>query len=153
MRDEKGLTLIELIVTLTIISFLLGGIYVILGGTFKVWLQGSEKMDIQQNARIAINTLETEIRRADRVNVNSSSTSLNLTINGRLTRYYLSGTQLLRNVSGEGNNPVAYNIKQLKFTYYPTVNSCSLVEIYMELESQGYVYKIASKVNVRAADF
>lgn len=153
MRDEKGLTLIELIVTILIISLLLGGIYGILGGTFKVWLQGSEKMDVQQNARIAMNTLETEIRRADRVNVNSSSTSLNLTINGQLTRYHLSGTQLLRTVSGEGNNPVAYNIKQLRFTYYPSVSSCSLVEIYMEFESQGHVYNITSKVNVRAANF
>jgi len=153
MRDEKGLTLIELIVTMLIISLLLGSIYGILEGTLKLWLHGSELLDIQQNARVAVNTLETEIRRADRVNSNSSSTSLNLTINGQLTRYYLSGTQLLRSVSGEGNNPVAYNIKHLIFTYYPSVSSCSLVEIYMEFESQGHVYKINSKVNVRAADF
>lgn len=153
MRNEKGLTLIELIITMLIISLLLGSIYGILEGALKVWLQGSERIDIQQNARIAINTLETEIRRADRVNLNSGATTLNLTINGQLIRYYLSGTQLLRSVSGEGNNPVAYNINQLKFTYYPNISSCSLVEIYMEFESQGYVYEITSKINVRAADF
>ena len=153
MKNEKGLTLIELIITLLIVSLLLGSIYGILQGTLRVWLHGSEKMDIQQNARIAMNTLESEIKRADRVNVNSTSTSLNLTIDGQLVRYHLSGTQLLRATGGGGNNPVAYNLKQLQFTYYPSVNSCSLVKIYMEFESRGYKYSIISKVNVRAADF
>ena len=153
MRNEKGLTLIELIITLLIVSLLLGSIYGILQGTLRVWLHGSEKIDIQQNARIAMNTLESEIKRADRVNSNSTSTSLNLTIDGQLVRYHLSGTQLLRATSGGGNNPVAYNLKQLRFTYYPSINSCSLVEIYMEFESQGYKYSITSRINVRAADF
>ena len=153
MRNEKGLTLIELIVTLLIVSLLLGSIYGILQGTLRVWLHGSEKIDIQQNARIAMNTLESEIKRADRVNSSSTSTSLNLTIDGQLVRYHLSGTQLLRATSGGGNNPVAYNLKQLRFTYYPNVTSSSLVEIYMKFESQGYEYSITSRVNIRAADF
>ena len=153
MRNEKGLSLIELIITLLIVSLLLGSIYGILQGTFGVWLHGSEKMDLQQNARIAMNTLENEIKRADRVNSNSTSTSLNLTIDGQLVRYHLSGTQLLRATTGGGNNPVAYNLRQLSFTYYPSVSSCSLVLIYMVFESQGYEYSITSKINVRAAGF
>jgi len=153
MRNEKGLTLIELIITLLIVSLLLGSIYGILQGTLRVWFHGSEKMDIQQNARIAMSTLEREIKRADRVNSNSTGTSLNLTIDGQLIRYHLSGTQLLRATSGGGNNPVAYNLKELRFTYYPSTTSCSLVEIYMKFASQGYEYSITSKVNVRAAGF
>ena len=153
MRNEKGLTLIELVITLLIVSLLLVSIYGIMEGTLRVWIHGSERMDIQQNARVAMNTLETEIRRADRVNFNSTSTSLNLTINGQLVRYHLSDTQLLRAAGGEGNNPVAYNLNQLIFTYYPNLTSCSLVKIYMEFESQGIKYSITSKVNVRAADF
>ena len=153
MRNEKGLTLIELIVTLLIVSLLLGSIYGILQGTLRVWLHGSEKIDIQQNARIAMNTLESEIKRADRVNANSTATSLNLIIDGQLVRYHLSGTQLLRATSGGGNNPVAYNLKEIRFTYYPSVNSCSLVEIHMRFESQGYEYSTTSRVNVRAASF
>ncbi|KUO50577.1 MAG: hypothetical protein APF76_07980 [Desulfitibacter sp. BRH_c19] len=151
--DENGLTLIELIVTVTIISFLLAGIYGILGGTFKLWQQGSEKIDIQQNARIALNMLETDIRRADKVYSYSGPSSLYLSVNNQQIRYHLSGTQMLKAASGQGNNPVAYNLKELQYNYYPTVSSCTLVEVYMELESQGYVYELSSKINVRASDF
>ncbi len=151
--NEDGLTLVELIVTITIITFLLASIYGILGGTFKLWQQGSEKIDMQQNARIALNMLETDIKRADMVYSYSGPTSMYLNINNQQIRYHLSGTQLLKAASGQGNNPVAYNLKELHYNYYPTVSSCSIVEIFMEFESEGYVYELSSKINVRASNF
>lgn len=151
--NMKGLTLIELVVTATILSILLGGIYGILGGTLKLWQHGSEKIDIQQNARIALNMMEMDIRRASMVYNYSSANSMYINVDNQQLRYYLSGTQLLKAATGQGNNPVAYNVSKLQFTYHPRISYCSLVEVYMEFENEGYVYAISSKFNVRAQAF
>ncbi len=151
--NEKGLTLIEVISTMAIFSIILVGLYGLFGGALKHWDIGSSKIDVQQNARIALNMIEMDVRAADYVVSGSNATSLRLYVNNKETRYHLSGTQILKSVGGEGNNPVAYNISSLEFTYFPATSQCSLVEIYLQLDQGGNLYTYSSKINIRAAGY
>jgi prepilin-type N-terminal cleavage/methylation domain-containing protein len=69
LKEEKGLTLIELLVALTITGLLVGGLYRTLTGQQKTYVIQEEVVDMQQNVRAAINRLITEIRMAGFGNV------------------------------------------------------------------------------------
>jgi prepilin-type N-terminal cleavage/methylation domain-containing protein len=69
LKEEKGLTLIELLVALTITGLLVGGLYRTLTGQQKTYVIQEEVVDMQQNVRAAINRLMTEIRMAGFGNV------------------------------------------------------------------------------------
>ncbi len=150
--NEKGLTLIELVISITILVLVLGGAYGFLRGTFQYYQHGSEAMDAQQNARIALNMIERDIRRADYVMAGSGPTSIRLQVDGKDIRYYLSGRQILKAVSWEGHNPVAYNVNSLSFEYYPSVEGCSLVSLYLEIEYKSSVYGLSTSINTRLSN-
>jgi len=68
-RNDKGLTLIELLVVLVISSLLIAGLYRTFIGQQKTYTVQEQVVDMQQNARVAINRMMREIRMAGFGNV------------------------------------------------------------------------------------
>ncbi len=64
LKKNKGITLIELLVALVISSILVAGLYRTLIGQQKTFNVQDQVVDMQQNARAAINRMMTEIRMA-----------------------------------------------------------------------------------------
>jgi len=69
LRKNKGLTLIELLVALTISGILVGAIYRTFIGQQKTYTVQERVVDMQQNVRASINRMMTEIRMAGFGNV------------------------------------------------------------------------------------
>ncbi|MEW6621688.1 MAG: type II secretion system protein [Bacillota bacterium] len=149
-HDQKGLTLLEVIISVALIAVAFGTIHIALQGAIRIWEFSSNRIDLQQNARIAISMMDTDIKRSNQVLPTSSSDSLILLIDGRENKYYLKGRQILKSVDEQGNNPVAYNVNALKFAYYPSVDDCSLIKIDIELTYGDYSYPISTQVHIRS---
>jgi len=63
-HDKKGFTIVELLVSAAIFIVILLGIYLMYETNQTTFLKGEKKTNIQQNARIAMDQMETEIRMA-----------------------------------------------------------------------------------------
>lgn len=79
-KKEKGLTLIELLVALVISVLIISGLYRTFIGQQKTYTVQEQIVDMQQNARTAVNRMMSEIRMAGFGNV---SMVLPVTIGGR----------------------------------------------------------------------
>jgi len=71
LRACKGLTLIELLVAMAISAVLIAAIYRTFIGQYKTYTVQEQVVDMQQNARVAINRMMREIRMAGFGNVSS----------------------------------------------------------------------------------
>jgi len=166
--NEKGLTLVEVIITTAILLVVLTGVYGILGGTLKLWKYGSERIDAQQNARIAMQMMERDIKNAKRYSddtyifIKGDGSEIRFKLDNEngiqdTIKYYKSGNLLLRKINNGGANQVAYNIKKLEFNFYTDPDTLetnrSIVTIYLEVEYDDSVYPLSSKVYVRAVNF
>jgi type II secretory pathway pseudopilin PulG len=71
LREERGFTLPEALVTMMIMIVVLFALYSIFDMTIKIFSFGNDKVEATENARIGLETMEREIRAAypvDRVN-------------------------------------------------------------------------------------
>jgi type II secretory pathway pseudopilin PulG len=67
---EKGFTLIEIVIALTLFIIILGGVSAILFSGLDSWTRGEEQIDVVQNMRIGLDKMVREIREA--VDITSS---------------------------------------------------------------------------------
>ncbi len=63
-RNNVGFTLIEVLIALSIVSFVLGGIYAAYRGQLRTFNTQEQMVDMQQNIRVATYFLERELRMA-----------------------------------------------------------------------------------------
>jgi prepilin-type N-terminal cleavage/methylation domain-containing protein len=64
MRDERGFTLLEFLVTVSIFCIVLSSVYMVHETNKASYSRSEMRMDIQQNARVALATMEKELRMA-----------------------------------------------------------------------------------------
>jgi len=139
--SDKGLTLIELMIAMTIFLLVIGGIYSTFQSQHKSYLMQEEVAAMQQNIRAAMFYLTKEIRMAGCdptgnsgagiVTANANSLSFTEDVRGDADDsdpdgatndpnesivYSLSGNNLVRDTGG-GNQVVAENIDALDFVY------------------------------------
>ncbi len=74
--DENGFTLVELLMGLAILGLVLGTIYGCFFAGTRSWQRGSERMDHQQNGRIAVDSIVRELRYANYVEALSDGKEL-----------------------------------------------------------------------------
>jgi prepilin-type N-terminal cleavage/methylation domain-containing protein len=72
----KGFTLIELIVTLAIITLVMSGVFSLLLFNQKVYGKGSSQYDIQSNMRLAASSISQELRYATQIEILDSSAAV-----------------------------------------------------------------------------
>lgn len=125
MKKNKGFTLVELVIVITIVGISAVTIGTILLGTVKAWTFKFNRSDILWDGRLAINRIAREIRTVrDNASVTTASSSQFRFIdagNVDIT-YSLSSTNLNRTENGTANL-LAENVSSLSFTYYDAVGA------------------------------
>lgn len=161
-REEQGMTLLEVIVAVTILVLILGGAYSLLYASMKSWEVGEKQIDLQQNVRIAIDRIQSDLREATGIAAGSSNTDLYLVNReGAVIWYYLHSDGNIRRAKKEpgylnfsGHNPIAYNIDSLFFVYDgQPVEESSLVKVTVTgRDPHGRTFTLETQAKLRAVD-
>lgn len=119
MRNERGFTLVEIMVAMTIFAFVLTGILLLYANGYRSYAGTSRRIEVQENLRYALSWMARDIRQASSVEVLGSD-AICLTIPGGepITYQYDS---LQREVETKRSavdipKPIASNVTALGFT-------------------------------------
>lgn len=113
-KNPHGFTLIELIVSLGLLSIILTAAFTIFSAAEKAYKWEDDRIYAQQNVRQAYMWLSTAIRQARNVEVVSENEIKITTADGEQIRFYFQNGVLYRRRK-TGTNPVA-ELSYLKFT-------------------------------------
>jgi type II secretory pathway pseudopilin PulG len=142
MMNRKAYTLVEAMISVLLLSVVLLGVYGVLQTGNAVFMKDMALLDMQQQTRNAMDRIVREVRQASSqaVDVNyNSTTNDRISFNipsipiGTLIRYYLSGTDLVREYPAGTVRKVASNIGVLKFTA-----TGALLEIQIRADKSQY---------------
>ena len=122
VRDQRGFTLTELLVVTAVLGVVLGAVILIQQKGQEAYLMGSNRVETQQNARVALDLMTRELRSATAVTAIPSSTSLTFTDQtGASVQYQLSSGNLTRTAAGTATTLIG-GVRSLAFTYYSAYN-------------------------------
>lgn len=76
LHNQRGYSLTELLVTTAIIGVVMAGILVVLSGGQQAYLFGSNRVETQQNARVALDQMTRELRSSTSIAALTSSTDI-----------------------------------------------------------------------------
>lgn len=116
---------------------------------FVIWLREKDRVEVQENLRIALDRMGRELRTAGGLSAGSNAGQLEFTDQeGRTVKYYYSSStgQLLRSRIG-GANPVASNIKSVDIAYQGALVTITLTG---EKGRSGPI-TMNTKIRIRAA--
>jgi prepilin-type N-terminal cleavage/methylation domain-containing protein len=68
MNNERGFSLTELLIVIAILGFMMGGLFTLQRQGQLAYMVGAARVEVQQNGRIAIESMMTEIRSALAIN-------------------------------------------------------------------------------------
>lgn len=111
----KGLSLIELMITLLFFSVVLGAIYGVMTMGRSSYQTGDIQVAVQQEARKAMNKITTELREASSVNL---SNEYPFTIWEQKIKYEVTDNQLQKVIEGGDTTVLANNVAKIQFTLY-----------------------------------
>jgi prepilin-type N-terminal cleavage/methylation domain-containing protein len=113
LMNERGFTLAELLVASAVLALLLLGIITIQQQGLKTYQIGAARVEVQQNARAALETMSNDIRTAQTITAvgagcgtgpvptGGGATTISITDqNGTAIQYQMVGTELQRNGTG-----------------------------------------------------
>ena len=114
-RQEKGLTIIELLATLAILSMIIAALYTFYLSGLHSWSRSIDRMEEQQSARIAIDKIIKEVRYAHAVEIRYNDPTMiyyRLNINGisTLHRFRNASGQLLLERRRNNDTHYSYNV-------------------------------------------
>ncbi|MDY6826634.1 MAG: prepilin-type N-terminal cleavage/methylation domain-containing protein [Bacillota bacterium] len=119
---EKGFTLIEVIVTLALLSMVLTTLYSFYLFGLQSWQRGIDQTEIQQSARIAMDTMIRELQKAEEFSLHNENSEIRFHIPGdsRTMRFRLLNNELVWESYPSGSigyfhNKVALGIEELSF--------------------------------------
>lgn len=121
-RNNKGLTLVELLVTLAIISFVIAALYSFYLAGLRGWQRGTDQMEAQQSARIAMDKIIGEVLYAHELSVTEDSKVIRFKTgdNIRTLRFRLINDELVFDSCPDGDGSyfhtkIALGITDLTF--------------------------------------
>jgi len=145
IKTQKGMTLIELMVTMAILSVIILGLVVFFSGGVRAWITGQYQLEAQRNARQAMESMVREIRHGETVDISSTLTSIvfKTPFNGSPDiRYHLNtGTGVLY----RNTNPIIDDVLSLNFAYLDNLDNVIPTS---DLEFSNKVSKIHIKLQV-----
>ena len=149
MKLPKGLTLIELVMTIVIVGILLGVLMFSIKGIMGLWDFWSFRSEIVSQGRVAVMRMAREIRQvknetaifiADRSRIQFNDT------NNQTIDYSLVSSNLIRN-----NNVLASGISNLTFIYYNITNA-ELTPLPLNAASRLEIYMIGLGLTIVSGD-
>lgn len=129
ITEQRGFTLAELLVVTAVLGLVLTGVMMIQQSGQQAYVMGSNRVETQQNARVALEDMTRELRSATAVTTLGGATDVTFTDqNGVTIRYSLSGSTLNRTQAGT-TTPLIGGVQSLSMTYCnvwnATTNSCT----------------------------
>ena len=130
MNSERGFSLTELLIVIAILGFMMAGLFTLQRQGQLAYMVGAARVEVQQNGRIAIESMMTEIRSALAINAfpancNTANGGTTITFNdqnGVATTYSLTGTNLNRSVGGVATTVIG-GVQSLRIWCYNTSNT------------------------------
>ncbi len=117
-RDQRGFTLAEMLVVTAVIGIVMAGVFSLQQQGNQAYLLGSNRVETQQNARVALDLMTRELRSAQSITAIPNGQDVTFVDeNGNTIRYALSGTTLNRTDPG-GTVGLIGGVSSLTFTYY-----------------------------------
>lgn len=121
-RDERGFTLAELLIVLSMLALVLAAVVTIQQGALQAYVTGSNKTEVQQNARVALERMAREIRQTQTGLTAATATSLIFVDpNTLLTVTYAlvvdGDIRTLRRTTNEAGTDVIGGVQALTFAY------------------------------------
>lgn len=110
--SQHGFTLVELMVTLVMTALLVGAMYILFGDQEKIYATEEQTVQMQQNARAAMEMISRDVRMAGFFGCGSTSgTSFTDTVNGHTTDFLLNlgavdGLDNVTGSAGSSGNPL-----------------------------------------------
>lgn len=118
MREERGFTLVELMLSVLLLSILFLAVWGLFGQGFILWKQGESKIDMHESLRVSLDRMTRELRYAQGITASSDSGNLYfVNAEGTTVRYYCSSYALYRQEQGAVAQPVASDIQSVGFVY------------------------------------
>jgi prepilin-type N-terminal cleavage/methylation domain-containing protein len=118
--DQRGFSLSELLVVSAVIGLLMAGITALNQQGVQAYVAGSNRVETQQNARVAVDMMTRELRSATSITTLTSGTDLTfVNQDGQTIRYQVAGTTLSRTQAGV-TRVLAGGVESLAMTYYST---------------------------------
>jgi prepilin-type N-terminal cleavage/methylation domain-containing protein len=139
MRPSKGLTLIEMVMTIVIVGIILGVLMFSIKGIMDLWNFWSFNSEIVAQGRVGIMRMAREIRQiknetaifiADRSRIQFNDT------NNQTIDYSFDGSNLVRN-----SNVLASGISNLTFNYYNITNA-ELAPLPLNATNRSGIYMV-----------
>jgi len=141
--NNKGLTLIELMIVLAILSIIILGLVSLFSGGVRSWVAGQNQLKAQREARQVMDRMVREIREAQYVKDTSSGIYVLEFYNNAKNKtkkytYSESDSEIK-----EGNASLLKNVSNFTFSYYdnnglvvdpPDSAKISSVKIYLEMD-------------------
>lgn len=117
VKNKKGLSLIELMVVVVVLSLIILGLVTFFTGGVRSWITGQNQLSAQRNARQAMDRMVREIREASNIIANSTTSQrINFNTPWNSNLYYTwSGAW---EAIFEGTNPLINNVQNLTFKYF-----------------------------------
>ncbi len=150
--NNKGVTLIELLVTLAIIGFVITALYSFYLTGLRGWQRGTDRMEAQQSARIAMDKIIREVRFAEEISLDEDKSTLRFKVedNIRTLRFRLVNDEIVFDScpDGEGSyfhTKIALGITDLKFN----LEDSELLKITIEAGNEKSGIKLKSGVRPR----
>jgi prepilin-type N-terminal cleavage/methylation domain-containing protein len=121
-RDQRGFTLTELMVTIAVLGLVMAGVIGIQQQGQQAYVMGSNRVETQQNARVALELMVRELRSAQSVTALGGATDITFVDGGGQTiRYEISGSTLNRTVGGTTTALIG-GVQSLTMTYFSVYN-------------------------------
>ena len=133
MLDERGYTLAELLTAMAVLGLMLAGLFLTLQAGQGTYLYGAGRVEVQQNARVALERMLRELRTASSIATAGGNdvkfTYLDDTGTSVTVEYSLAGTSLQRNqtvpvIAGQPATLVG-GLNNFTVTYYDINNNAT----------------------------
>ena len=136
-RDERGFTLTELLVVTAVLGLMLTAVGSLMMSSQQAYSFGSNRVEAQQNARVALDLMTRELRGAQSITALGGASDITFTVCDASSmttctpvsvQYQLSSGNLNR-ISGGVTETVIGGVQSLTMTYCavwnPSTNSCT----------------------------
>jgi prepilin-type N-terminal cleavage/methylation domain-containing protein len=148
VRDEKGVTLIELLISVTILGMIMAATNAFYSSGARGWADGNTRAELQQSARVAMDELSNELIWASDVaitaNGSHSNTAITYKKNSRTYKFLLQDGNLKIELPDGTVTTVANNILSVQ-----AVSTGKIIELTVAAEKQGRQVVLRAKVSPR----
>lgn len=157
--NEKGFLLVETIFAMLLTTVAIVIILLIYTNGYSSYFKQTDKIDVQESMRIALNRMVRDIRQASTIPLIPAAkdkitfikweyNSDNVLVQKNICYYYDSvDREIQKSVDGAGHNPLASNIKSVSFDYSSSEKSVTITIVGNRGKSGDIT--LSTKVNLR----